>query len=491
MKRPLFISLCLILVFIVANAQQGRIVFKSSENTSIVPAKFSKSGEPYVVFSNFSADKMSNELSTYDSKLNATQTDIPLTIKQGTIKVMEKEYVSGYDFGGVQYSFLCLYSMKDTTMVRQGVTILTSPVEYKKTGITEAEVMKYFIPRQDKHSYSYTAGDATDPLNSSKNRRVEQTFDYKVIEAGTLGKIFTGAITPLSADLWFCNITPWDRLMYSLGANMDWVFLLTPDGELYKVNFTKNLGGKSKGYYRGPLVETSRKSIDYISSPLVLNYVDIAGNSSSLMTYTETLFNDDAGIEYACYEYGNPNTAIVAENDRNGDYDIDYVMEKTVYSLIGISICRADGGTVSRMELPNGYVVNESIERPVSILDFGDRRYLALDVTESETGDGYKVLYDITGGASSVSSPVATVKADVTPTFMTAGTDVTVRLPQGHGGSQVAVVSTNGILMSNQTVQSGEGTAIVATDGFPSGMYIVTITDAANSSREACKIVIK
>ena len=473
MKRPLLISLCLLLAFIVANAQQSRYIVPSfGSDIEHIPAKFSKSGNTRVIFSNYSKEKQANELSILDPDLTESQKDIVLSVKYG-------KHTTEYERTEYLYNPIHTYSypMRDTTMTRINITVKEGSVTtVKKSDITEEDVRNHFIPTAPKNSYTYIySGFGTRPYTT----REEHSLNYKMFEVEWLGKFFHGYTYPGKETFSFSLTRPesTSQVSANVTADMAWGYLLTPNGEFYKVIFNnEKISIQDKRTY----FSSSTSQVEYLSSPIKLNYMDWVNENTYSFRYSETLFNDDSDIEYICCEYGDP----ITETSGSATASSGLVTE-TRYPLTNrLLICNSSGATINTIGLPDGYRLSTIDE--VSVMDFGSKRYLAVKAT-SPDNSVVQVLYDITGGASSVSSPVATVKADVTPTFMTAGTDVTVTLPQGHGGSLVAVVSTNGTLMSTQNVQPGEGTAIVATDGFPSGMYIVTITDATNASREACK----
>ena len=124
------------------------------------------------------------------------------------------------------------------------------------------------------------------------------------------------------------------------------------------------------------------------------------------------------------------------------------------------------------------------------MLDMEKSKYLIVRVKDGKN-DRYMLIYRIDPERASMEQIGAPMRARVTPTVVSRGTDITVELPEGHGSSDIIVTSASGRTVMTDRVPDGGGQTSIETGSMSPGMHIVTVADNDNNTRESTKVIVK
>lgn len=226
-----------------------------------------------------------------------------------------------------------------------------------------------------------------------------------------------------------------------------------------------------------------------------LDFKSISGYEFDNEVYvTQTLFNKNEAFELLMPVYGGNNTYEHSDSkavdyvNENGDVYTQWVYGKYIYKEPFVTSLQAvdaeSGQVVCTFNLPaqaSCYSVS------CYVFDFGDEKYLQVNVWSSNDREDLTYFYDLDDPAS-VKMPVMEHHTSVSPRNVRRGEQINVVSADTDELRVIDVISANGATRMRRTV-SGRSAAI-DTSSLPTGMHIVDVQTAAGH-KTAAKVIVK
>lgn len=231
--------------------------------------------------------------------------------------------------------------------------------------------------------------------------------------------------------------------------------------------------------------ETERIPMDNYTSKIKLSLLDIPhyltdnGNETSV-PLTREFFNTDDSYEYITPVY---TPYIVEEEEGASDFG-KFINSKETYMPTSLSIKSDDGKTTANINFAEYYYPGS-----IKLFTVNDKKYMSVDYREGE-GDMTAIyrIHTATGSLNAVGSPV---RISTNPSVIDRSMPVTVIL-NGNSANPLTltVTGTDGICRHRCQILPGTSSVEIATGAFPSGIYVVTVSDGTTST-EHSKIIVR
>ena len=272
--------------------------------------------------------------------------------------------------------------------------------------------------------------------------------------------------------------------------NLEQIYEFTPEQAAitnYRITREREPEVHEAGYvtYTGDWIEEKEEDPTYYSMEiLVINDHNGTwdGNSSIV---TQTLFNDDEA-----YEYVIPIIAYTrnsrAENDRDGDGEIDYIQEVYRHANVGFNIKSSNGQTLQSIKLESGHEYDD-----IELIKFNKKTYLCLLAYPSEgDGDRYSIYYPIKPNSTGINPLGAPVRMKVSPRMADRSESFTVELDgESSAEREVVVVNSAGQTVWKQKVPAGQRTVSIGAARLGKGVNVVRVNGGKGA--ESCKVIVK
>lgn len=221
---------------------------------------------------------------------------------------------------------------------------------------------------------------------------------------------------------------------------------------------------------------------------------------SQSATLTQTLFNNDAEMEYIRRKFESvANEESSEEQDRDGDGEIDY--KYTVYrnKTVGFEIVNESGEVLSYIPVVDS---RNTSYLDCNILKFRGKHYLlvencrqTVDGEEGWDGMDYVYFYDvyiIDKNANSIQKVKSTSPIRVSPAVAERNTIINVTLGdvQAEKGGELIVSDSNGRMVNRHRVEVGQKQVPVMLEGVSSGVYNVTLNQMGHNV-ENTRVIVK
>lgn len=219
---------------------------------------------------------------------------------------------------------------------------------------------------------------------------------------------------------------------------------------------------------------------DYATpEPLDICIMDSNCNEKEYFRISQTLFNSDADFEWI--------VPIIEAVDISYTNEYEKCEGKRL-KCTGFRVESQSGSVIATVKFPNGlygfyndntylYIMNKKI-------------YLFWDLTNKDN-EYYYMAYELDASNASVNAVSAPRRIKVSPTMPQRGTDVNITFENSADSNcKIIITSVSGKIVLTQNVQPGTTSAVINTERFEKGLYIVSVSNDGKT-QENTKIIVR
>lgn len=251
----------------------------------------------------------------------------------------------------------------------------------------------------------------------------------------------------------------------------------------------------AEGKYTGKWVETRSNWYDDYQS---IAYYDVSSDSDYGLSlyFSQTLFNNDEKFEYIVPVYGEiEKDKYTNKNDRDGDGEIDEIVESYSAKRIGFDVVNQDGNVICsiRPTIPEGYELGQY---PLLLIIGGKRYFVTYSYSRVEVPDKYGIEYNyeytfylIDPNSTSLQQVGQPLQASVFPTMPRHNDVINVELDGNDKPGEIVVTNTKGQTVYKQKVAAGERRVQINSRCLSNGLNIITVNNG--DEKQNFKVIVK
>lgn len=192
----------------------------------------------------------------------------------------------------------------------------------------------------------------------------------------------------------------------------------------------------------------------------------------------------------------------VSQGIFNGDKKYEYITPTSVDKagrIHGVAIKQDDETILATLSFGNysvlhGYLNENSY--PFEVLKIGENKFLLVNLWDNESDSEGRChiirLYsiDTMGNHTSIKKVRDIPQMKVSPTLPQKNETIKINLADMKSPNKLSVIDTNGKVCFTQTIQANQKDLELSTNGMPTGMYIIRVTDG-NKDVDNCRVIIR